>query len=127
MDIHRLYGPFLSRFRRGRLRTLYRILRLTEKTRVLDIGGSREFWMIARAQGLPLPQVTVVNLRPDIRTAAPLRLEWVLGDAGRLPFSDLAFEAAISNSVIEHIGDRTSQRRFASEVRRVARRYFVQT
>jgi len=127
MNIHRLYGPFLSHFRRGRLRTLYRILSLTEKTRVLDIGGSREFWMIARAQGLPVPQVTVINLRPDMQAAAPPRLEWVLGDAGRLPFPDLAFEAAISNSVIEHLGDRTSQERFASEVRRVAGRYFVQT
>ena len=32
-----------------------------------------------------------------------------------------------SNSVIEHVGDRASQRRFASEVQRVGRAYWVQT
>ena len=127
MNIHRLYAPFLSHFRRGRLRTLYETLSLDESTRVLDIGGSRGFWMMARAQGLPVPRVTVINLRSDIRAAAQPRLEWVLGDAKHLPFPDLAFEIAISNSVIEHLGDWKSQQRFASEVRRVARRYFVQT
>ena len=126
MNIHQLYAPFLSHFRRGRLKYLYITLNLNENTRVVDIGGSREFWMVARAQGLPIPQVTILNLRSNNGPAQP-RFEWVLGDAKRLPFRDISFEVAISNSVIEHLGDRESQQRFASEVRRVARRYFVQT
>jgi SAM-dependent methyltransferase len=97
-------------------------LRITEATRVLDIGGTPECWDL-----LPLrPRVTLLNTpraKDDLAAAA----EWVAGDGRALPFRDGAFDVVFSNSVIEHVGDRRSQRRFASEVMRVGRAYWVQT
>jgi hypothetical protein len=45
----------------------------------------------------------------------------------RLPYEDGAFDLAISNLVIEHVGTWENQQRFAAEIRRVARRLWVQT
>lgn len=42
-------------------------------------------------------------------------------------FADDEFDVVYSNSAIEHIGDRTDQHSAADEIRRVGKRYFVQT
>ena len=42
-------------------------------------------------------------------------------------FTDAQFDVVFSNSVIEHVGDDARQEAMAREVRRVGRRYFVQT
>jgi hypothetical protein len=44
-----------------------------------------------------------------------------------MPFRTYSFGAAISNSVIEHVGTIDDQRLFAEEIQRVARTYAVQT
>ncbi|HEY6830057.1 MAG TPA: methyltransferase domain-containing protein [Gemmatimonadaceae bacterium] len=49
-----------------------------------------------------------------------------VGDGTALRFADEEFPVVFSNSVLEHI-PRDMQLAFASEVRRVGRRYFVQT
>jgi hypothetical protein len=51
----------------------------------------------------------------------------VFADGCVLPFRDASFDVVFSNSVIEHVGDAASQARFAAEVRRVGRAYWVQT
>jgi SAM-dependent methyltransferase len=55
------------------------------------------------------------------------RRHFVQADAAALPFPADAFDIAHSNSVIEHIVDPDDRRRYALEIRRVSRRYFVQT
>jgi hypothetical protein len=52
---------------------------------------------------------------------------FVSGDGCQLPFRDQSFEIVFSNSVIEHVGAPDQQRRFAEEIRRVGKRYWVQT
>ncbi len=91
------------------------------ETRVLDIGGTPECWNLLKER----PRVTLLNTpraRGDVGEAA-----WVAGDGRSLPFRDGSFDVVFSNSVIEHVGDAASQQRFAREVARVGRRYWVQT
>jgi hypothetical protein len=99
-----------------------RELGITAKTRVLDVGGTPETWEMARVR----PQVTLLNT-PRTRGELAAAQSWVAGDGRALPFRDGAFDVVFSNSVIEHVGDAESQRRFAREVARVGRAYWVQT
>src|SRR5437762_2025209 len=88
--------------------------------RILDVGGSDETW---RGLGLPL-DVSIVNLAHP--QASDSSAPWVQGDARFLPFPDGSFDVVFSNSVIEHVGGRDEQRRFAEEIQRVGKRYWVQ-
>jgi len=68
----------------------------------------------------------------------------IIDESGKLPFADKSFDLVFCSSVIEHLtGDKknvqflssaqfieaaqTRQRRFASEIRRIGKCYFVQT
>jgi len=110
-----------AHFRRRRMERFARELQITAATRVLDIGGTPDCWDL-----LPVrPRLTLLNTpRAQAEIGAA---RWVAGDGRALPFRDGAFDVVFSNSVIEHVGDRESQRRFAAEVARVGRRYWVQT
>ena len=109
-------------FRRRRMQRFVREFPITEHTRILDIGGTPECWELIAEH----PRVTLLNTpraKDDLRGAA----YWVAGDGRALPFRDGAFDIVFSNSVIEHVGDAASQERFAREVARVGRAYWVQT
>lgn len=114
------------RFAQRRFKLLYDSLGLTELTRVLDLGGTYQYWGLAQELGFLLPNVTIVNLSDPDSTCRG-QLGWVRADVRSVPFRDLSFDAVVSNSVIEHLGDRASQQAFAGEVRRLAPSYFVQT
>ena len=95
---------------------------LTAETRVLDVGGTPDCW-----RGLPVrPRLVFLNT-PRAKEEVGQSVEWVAGDGRNLPFADRTFDIVFSNSVIEHVGDADSQRRFANEVVRVGRAYWVQT
>lgn len=113
---------FVRHFRTRRMRLFERTLEISSRTRVLDVGGSLSIWQFAHVQ----PQLTIFNLPPAIERTSR-RVDAVAGDARALPFRDGAFDIVFSNSVIEHIGTRADQRRFAEEVARVGRQYWVQT
>jgi hypothetical protein len=108
-------------FRRRRMARFAADMGITAQTRVLDIGGTPDYWDL-----LPVrPRVTLLNTpraRDDVGQTV-----WVAGDGRRLPFRDGAFDVVFSNSTIEHVGDAASQERFAREVARVGLRYWVQT
>jgi SAM-dependent methyltransferase len=116
-----MFAQISAHFRRRRMQRFASELRIGPQTRVLDIGGTPEYWNL-----LPEPpRVTLLNrprARADVGGAA-----WVAGDGRNLPFRDQSFDVVFSNSVIEHVGDAASQQRFAAEVARVGRRYWVQT
>jgi hypothetical protein len=109
-------------FRRRRMERCAAELCLTSNTRVLDIGGTPDYWRLLAAP----PRLVLLNTP---RAAADLAgaQAWVAGDGRALPFRDAAFDVVFSNSVIEHVGDAASQRQFANEVARVGRSYWVQT
>lgn len=92
--------------------------------RILDIGGTQDFWDRMRFHD---PEITVVLL--NLTAAQRLRQGFVslCGDATRLEFPDGHFEVVVSNSVIEHLRTWEEQLAMATEVRRVGRRYWIQT
>jgi hypothetical protein len=95
---------------------------LTAETTILDVGGAPETWDLLDVR----PRVTLLNT-PRTREELAAAKSWVAGDGRMLPFRDRSFDIVFSNSVIEHVGDVESQRRFASEVMRVGRAWWVQT
>ena len=119
------YHLFLNlsiRFRRRRMARFAREFSLTAETTILDVGGAPETWDLLDIR----PRVTLLNT-PRTREELAAAKSWVAGDGRMLPFLDRSFDIVFSNSVIEHVGDAESQRRFAAEVIRVGRAFWVQT
>src|ERR1700688_4755516 len=116
-----------SRFRRARVRKFAELLGPgTAELRILDVGGTAEFWLRHRDELSRAVAVTVLNRSLECQPSFPW-INCVVGDARDLRmFGDQQFDMCFSNSVIEHI-DAAGQVRMAQEIRRVARGYFVQT
>jgi hypothetical protein len=110
------------RFRRRRMERFVRELGIRPETRVLDIGGTLDNWQLASVE----PRLVLLNM-PRAKGDLTGATNWVAGDGRCLPFRDGAFDVVFSNSVIEHVGDAASQERFAREVARVGRGFWVQT
>lgn len=94
---------------------------------ILDVGGTETFW---KMMGLRKDQgfnITLLNTEArECRIADP-SFTYVQGDARNLKFTDKSFDVVFSNSVIEHVGSSEDQFKMAEEVRRVGKRYFIQT
>jgi hypothetical protein len=111
----------LRRFRSRRMRAFAETFEISCETRVLDVGGTPSIWGLLEVS----PRVTFLNMPHG---SADLKgIDAVFGSGCELPFPDQSFDIVFSNSVIEHVGARAEQQRFADEVRRVGRRYYVQT
>jgi len=107
-----------------RMRRLQETFSLRPDWRVLDVGGTLDIW----AQCPVRPRLVLLNApRAGEVGAFPGDTDVVFGDGRRLPFPDHSFDLVFSNSVIEHVGDAASQMQFANEIRRVGKRYWVQT
>ena len=104
------------------MRLFERTFRISSATRILDVGGSPHIWEFASVK----PQLTMLNLPGGIEPVA-WHIDFLIGDGRMLPFPDGAFDIVFSNSVIEHVGTSADQRRFAQEIARVGRCYWVQT
>jgi len=99
---------------------------LPKPIRILDIGGTNEFWENRGWGNRTDVQVVTLNLRVEPKLFS--NIESVVGDATDLGrFQDASFDIAFSNSVIEHLFTFDNQRRMANEVRRVGKAYWVQT
>ena len=111
--------PLAARARAKRHALFLRLTGVTPQTRIVDVGCGTG-GLRALAPALDVTGVDVVE-----RPAYPG--PFVRADATeRLPFADDEFDLAYSNSVLEHIAP---ERRaaFATEVKRVARGWWVQT
>lgn len=118
---YKLLERVVSLFRRKRMLAFQQMFATSERTRILDVGGTKLNWELMPAR----PQVTLLNLRVEERTEG--RFHWTPGDGRQLPFADNSFDICYSNSVIEHVGGREDWEKFAKEIRRTAPAYFVQT
>lgn len=123
MNIHRIYGFFFLCFRRRRMRAFQEIMRPRPEERIVDVGGYHGFWESSSVPSF----VTCCNLHMPSCGYDTARFAYVIGDGRKLAFRDKEFDIAFSNSVIEHVGSFEDQRKFAEEIRRVGRSYWVQT
>ena len=114
----------VRRWREGRYQLFVDECRLTPDDRIIDVGAG---WGALLERFNKVNPIMAVDLSPQPS-------EWLESpnvtvreaDGTQLPFADREFDVAFSNSVIEHVPP-ALQGRFASEVSRVADRYFVQT
>jgi hypothetical protein len=131
---YRFLPAVMNFFRRRRMSAFLSLLDVSAGTKILDLGGAPAIW-----EHVSVPcDITLLNLpgavslsQQEVFEAPTLRhhkFTVVEGDACNVAdFSARSFDIVFSNSVIEHVGPPDKQARFASEVRRLGRAYWVQT
>jgi Methyltransferase domain len=137
-------GPFglaarVSLWNRERkMRLFLQTMRPDSRTTIVDVGvGDTGFSTepgVAATHNFfeamyPWPErITAVSDVPLPRFAAEFpMIRCVTADGRSLPFENDTFDIAFSNAVLEHVGGREDQRRFVSELCRVARQVFIST
>jgi len=123
---HRDPSSLAARLRANRLEFFGGLLaQVPRPLRILDVGGTSDFWKRSEFAGDGV-SVTILNMQREALDDP--RFESIVGDARDLSaFASGSIDIVYSNSVIEHVGTFADQRRMADEIRRVGRRYFVQT
>jgi SAM-dependent methyltransferase len=115
----RLASPYAARARRRRHERFFPLARLPAGGRVLDVGCGR---LGLRALE-PALDITGLDIAPCPGYPGP----FVQADAAAgLPFAENEFDLVYCSSVIEHVPP-ARRAAFAAELRRVGRRWFVQT
>jgi hypothetical protein len=117
-----------TRMRRRRFNFFLSLLdHVKRPARILDVGGTQDFWESMELAKIGDLRVTLLNV--EKQPVSGSSFESVAGDARDLSrYADGSFDVVFSNSVIEHLGPGfADQQLMADEIRRVAQRYFVQT
>ena len=115
------------RARKRRFQLLTHLLRpLQRPIKILDVGGEFGFWETIDFSQLGEIHVTLLNL--SLQDRLPPNFCSRVGDARSLrAYATEDFDVVLSNSVIGHVGSFQDQKRMANEIRRIGKRYFVQT
>ncbi|MDQ1475193.1 MAG: hypothetical protein QOE62_422, partial [Actinomycetota bacterium] len=120
-------GSLAANLRRKRFEHTRQLLdRVPKPYLILDVGGTQRFWETVGMCGEPGVEMVLLNLNPAEATGPGMST--VVGTATDMPeFGDKQFDLVFSNSVIEHVGGPADQRAMADEVRRIGRRWVLQT
>jgi Methyltransferase domain len=119
--------------REQKFQLFLKLLRPTAATRILNVGASgphhalpeqfeSRYEHLGQITGGGISLSEVQDYRDSFAGVKSL-----VFDGCALPFTDKSFDIVYSNAVIEHLPDRGSQQRFAAEVARVGRGWFVTT
>jgi hypothetical protein len=122
-------------FRSKRSVHLRQLIEKTSKNlghcRIADLGGEGSYWNsigldFLRQQNV---HINIINLDSSrVHVADPTIFTVETADACSMTHvRDNSFDLVHANSVIEHVGDWDKMCAFATEVRRIGRRYLVQT
>lgn len=120
-------NSFANRLRSKRFERFQALVaELPRPVRILDVGGTNEFWESRGWADRDDYQITTLNVFAEEKRHA--NVNPVAGDATNLvEYADKSFDVVFSNSVIEHLFTLENQRRMAREVQRVGKAYWVQT
>jgi Methyltransferase domain len=120
-------GSFANRLRARRFEQFEAwTTRMPRPLRILDVGGTTEFWENRGWHERTDVEILTLNLQPELQRYASVKP--IVGDATNLgDFADHSVDVLFSNSVIEHLFTFENQRRMAAEVQRVGKAFWVQT
>jgi len=108
------------------MRSYVAIMGIADGMSILDLGGQLEIW-----ESVPYRLNLSILNKPGIAirsTSKQHEITYIEGDGCNVEgYGDRHFDTVFSNSVIEHVGAADKRARFASEVRRLGRSYWVQT
>jgi len=115
------------KFRRRRFKLFYELInKLPRPIKILDVGGTLYFWEAVGFVHEDGVEITLFNLFPQ--EIKHRNFKFVQGDATDLSlFANKSFDVVFSNSVIEHLTTFENQKKMADEIKRVGKRYWVQT
>ena len=116
-----------NQFRQKRLKFfLKKFENLNKPVTILDIGGKINFWENRGLAGNENYKITVLNI--NIEKSSYSNIKCIIGNAINLSeFKNQSFDIVHSNSVIEHLYNIDNQKKMASEVTRVGKKYVIQT
>jgi hypothetical protein len=100
--------------------------------KVLDIGASGEVFLLYTFETIyPFPEQIIAggNVLREVLSARRYypKAQYVTFDGCSLPFPDKSFDIVFSNAVIEHIVGIGRQEKFAQEVMRTGKGWFITT
>lgn len=123
-------------FRKKRIKYLQKLISFVHsqnnRVRILDIGGTSQYWSIIDKQFLTKNNVTIVgvNLQKLQNFADEDYYKHEVGDASTNlweKFDKNDFDIVHSNSVIEHVGDWRNMKAFAKNVNEFNGYHYIQT
>ena len=131
--MNRFFLGLHRRSREKRHRLFLQLMRPNETNRILNVGATGattglpeqlEYWYtdLHRVTGGGLSFYEVSDYRASFPGVTP-----VVFDGCALPFSDQSFDIVYSNAVLEHLPGPEFVARFAAEVQRVGKGWFVAT
>jgi hypothetical protein len=122
------------RFRARRFAEVRRLIQAALDERghcdILDLGGTETYWLVGRdLLQANRSRLTVTILNTEPQEIGDRTLFGFVEASATQPglFAGRSFDLVLSNSVIEHVGSWQDMQKFARNVRRLARRYYVQT
>lgn len=115
-----------AQFRKRRFAFFQSLLSHVERpVHILDVGGTETYWKTMELNPDDQVFITLLNLAQS-EVSLP-NVTSIAGDARRIQAENASFDVVFSNSVIEHVGTHQDQLQMSNEVRRIGKRYFVQT
>jgi hypothetical protein len=108
-------------FRKKRMSNFIDLLRVSQKDKILDVGGLPDYW---HRVGLA-KNVTLLNINESHKSNS---IKTIKGDARNMKmYFNKSIDIVFSNSVIEHVGNFSDQKLMAKEILRIGKKYWIQT
>ena len=124
-----LFRNLLDKSRRELYNRFIKYMNPQPQDIILDIGGAMQSGIPCFEKICSFKETICINI--DIKELSGLkdidRVSLILADGCHLPFKNKAIDIVLSNAVIEHVGNFDNQELFASELMRVAKKWFVST
>lgn len=115
--------------RKARARKLLETFPDLADMKVLDLGGTFNFWNSLLVRPKEVTAINVATTTQEHRGRVTSWFRIVSGDACQPPrdVMESNFDLVFSNSTIEHVGNHDRRRLFAEVVHRLAGRHWIQT